>query len=269
MANDISSITSSLVKIIAGPIAAAQPAAPRLDTFCTLLKMDRVETGSKARVQIVTTAQAVVENPTTFESAGDTLDDAEATQVHLSAQWSSTNAEANLGLATTQRTTAHAIMLQEAAQAKIYALLTASNYGTSSTVASGSYAKANFQTLLGAVSNRTALVLATPYHVRTERTWFPDQKTENTLQECSTWTGAETNVQGFVARPEAVALPYGLPTVGPNADITRTALVLANGLPAQLAVWWQRSGRAWCASLDVVIAPAIGKSAALRLLKSS
>ena len=261
--------TLTLDRILAGSIPLQSPALPNLKTFCTILQLDDVAAGSSVEVPVVTVAQAVIENPTSYESHADTIDGVGVTQVHFSSQFGVDRPSQNAGLALQMQIASHRMLMSKAIMAKLFALLTAANYGTSVTSSSAAFAVANMETLLTAVPNRTAVCLDSAYFAKVKSTWMPPL-TESTLAENSVWTGAEANTVGFVARPEAIALPVGYPKPGTSTNELRVQMIpLSIGVDAQLTTWMQRSGRALCASLDIVIAPAIGQSAALRLIKSA
>lgn len=261
--------TLTLDKILSGSIPLQTPALPNLKTFCTILQLDDTVAGTTVELPVISTAQSVIENPTSYESHADTLDGVGITQVHLSSQFGVDRPSQNAGLALQMQLASHLTLIQKAIQAKVFALLTASNFGTSVTVSSGSFALANLETLLTAVPNRTTVCLDTAYWSKVKPTWLPPTA-QNVLAENSIWTGAEANTVGFVARPEAIGLAVGYPKAATTTNELRVQQIpLPIGVDVQLTTWLQRSGRALCASLDIVLAPAIGQSGALRLLKSA
>ena len=201
MANTIDS--ALIVKnLLQKSIQIQAPALPKVQSYCTILDLGPV-TGRTATVPVISSVQAVVENPTSFENSGDNVGVAQVTPVHLSAQFGLANADQASGLDTPMLLASHLTKMQMAIQAKIFALLTAANYGNALTVSSAAYAEASMQTLLNAVAGRTCIALDTAWWSKTKRDWMP-YGAEAALNECSDWTGAETNTHGFVASPEIV-----------------------------------------------------------------
>lgn len=266
--NDTTTLTNQLERILAGSIPLQTPALPDVRKFCTILPLDDVAPGAKANIPVVSAVQAVQENPASFENSGDTVDLAQVTPVHLSGQFGFSAPENASGMDLRMLLQSHLTKLQSAILAKIYAVLTTANYGVADTVSSAAWAEANLQAMLTAVPNRTALVLETAYWSKVRSDWLPPGS-EAVLAECSTWTGAEANVVGFAARPEAIALGVGYPLAGPGDGLQTRKISLPIGLDVQMSHWFQRHGRAWRASLDIILAPEVGQSGALRLLKSA
>ena len=262
------SISITLENLLKKSIPVQSAALPKVQTYCTVLDLGNVSTTAKVNLPVVTSVQSIIENPTTFEASGDTIALAQVTPVHLSAQFGFDNPTEIKGLDLTLLLSSHLTNLQLAIQSKIFALLTASNYGTAVTVSSASYVEASMQTLLNAVPGRTAIALNTPYHSKTKRDWLPFG-VESTLLECSEWSGVEANVAGFVARPEAIGLCIGYPVGAPAGEVAQSKILLPIGIEVQLSRWFSRGGRAFRGSLDIVLAPQVGKSTALRLLKSA
>jgi len=263
------SISVSLENLLKKSIPVQSPALPKVQSYCTILDLGNVSVTAKANLPVVTSVQAVIENPTSFEASGDTIGLAQVSPVHLSAQFGFDNPTQVKGLDLTLLLSSHLTNLQLAIQSKIFALLTASNYGTAVTVSSASYAEASMQSLLNAVPGRTAIALDTAWFSKTKRDWLPFGGVENTLTECSDFTGAESNVHGFVARPEAIGLCIGYPVGAPAGEVAQSKILLPIGVEVQFSRWFSRGGRAFRGSLDIVLAPQVGKSAALRLLKSA
>lgn len=266
MSNTIDS-SLAVKKLLAKSIPLQAAAIPKVETFCTILDLG-LQAGRTATIANVTAVQAVQENPTSFENSGDTIAAAEIAATHFSAQFGLANADRNSGLDASLQIASHLEKLQLAIQAKIFGLFTAANYGTGATVASAAWAEAGFQTMTAAVPGRTVLALSPAWFVKTQAQWCPPG-VEKLVTECSNFTGAEANVCGFVARPESVALCVGYPQAGPVGETLTDMLDLPIGLRIQRSIWFARASRSIRVSLDVICAPQIGKSAALRLLKSA
>jgi hypothetical protein len=244
------------------------PAAVPLTPFCKLIKMEQVMPGQTANVAVLSAIQATIENPTTYESSGDTIAAVQPTQVHLHQPFGLDAPSQNAGLNLSMQFESAVATLSASSQAKVLALFTAANSGDADSEPATTFAKGNMQTLLASVKNITMIGLETAYHAKAEPTWFPPG-TEKLLHECSDFTGAEAGTVGFVAGANAIALPYGFPMVGARPEIKTEIITLPNGLPCQFTQWFSMGGRSWRGSLDVVIAPAIGQSGALRLLKNA
>jgi hypothetical protein len=89
------------------------------------------------------------------------------------------------------------------------------------------------------------------------------------MYHCSRWDGAGTNVCGFAASPEAMAVATGLP----HADLTpdneiRSSLTLIPdlGLTVQNNLWFNRAARSWYASYDVMFGAAKVDTSALKIV---
>lgn len=266
MANTID--TALAVKqLVQQSIGIQSPALVPVSKYCTLVPLGEL-VGRTATVANVTTIQAVIESPSFFENAGDVVGVAQLPAVHLSGQFGIQNSDRQNGLDHSLLISSHLVALQQAIQAKINAVITTANFGAAvATVSSASFAVANLETLMAAVPGRTAVCLHPDYFVKVKPTWMTPG-TEGTLQELSDFTSIGTNVVGFSARPMAIVLGFGHPSAGAR-EVTTSTIETPLGVPVQLSVWAARSSRSWRCSLDVSIAVAVGKAAALRLLKSA
>jgi len=242
---------------------------PPVNLYTTPIYLPGPVVGGKANLPVVSTVQAVQTNPTTFENSNDVLTLGQPTLTHYSAQFGFTNADQNTGLDLQMVLQSHLTQLEKSVQAAINAQITEANFAAATvTVTSGNWAVANFEALRAAVPSATAVCLAADYFVKTKSTWMP-AGTEGTLRELSDLTGIGSGIKGFVARPEALALVIGYPTPGPVGEVTVSKINLPVGIPVQFSRWWQRGGRSWRGSLDIVLGVEVGQPGALRLLKTA
>ena len=264
------SISTAIEQLAPESIQLQRPAMPEVQTYCTVIPYKGVIFGgnSKVNIGVITSVQAVQLNPTTFENNGDQIDLEQVTLNVYSAQFGFDAPDQAKGLDAQLLLASHLTKIEGSIQAAINAIITEANYGAPVvTVASSNWSASGIETLMESVPGRTALCLAPSYFVKTKPNDMPPG-TQGTLRELSDLTSIGTNLKGFSARPEAVALIVGYPDVGPTSEVKQSKIRLPIGLDVMFSRWLRRSGRSWRASLDIALSVGVGQAGAMKLLKT-
>jgi hypothetical protein len=158
---------SVVEQILAQSIPLQRPAMPPIAGYTTPVRIPGPVVAGKVGVPIVTNIQNVQTNPTSFENHNDSVDRGEVTLVHYSAQFGFNNPEQNNGLELKMLLASHLTEIEKNIQTAINGQISETNFASAVvTVASGSYALANLETLLAAVPARTIVCLDSAYYFK-------------------------------------------------------------------------------------------------------
>jgi ATP-dependent Clp endopeptidase proteolytic subunit ClpP len=245
-----------------------------VSAFSRNVGLDNLRPKATVRVKKFTTGTAAQVNPTNWESNNDSTLAATTVSVdQISKNFTVTQEELNQGFALADLAQGSADLFAYGISDKITAVMTATNYGTATTIGTA----ANFDTsdlpaILALAKNYRSknLVLDGGHIARlmfsSASNTFPDGRLEalangrfgfDVIAENNRWTGAETNTAGFVCGPDAIAIAAGLP-VGMVAGefIEQRTVTTNNGLSCLLSVWYSRATRSHMASYDIMFGAA-------------
>jgi len=254
-----------------------------LRAFARDFTQDGIQQTKSVQLVKVTAGSNTLKNPTTFQSGDSTTSNIAVTVDAYSQPFHITSKELN-----------QKMRIDNLAQANLQALavtlskvwtaliLTTTFTNTAVTVAQSSFAAANAKTLLGSIMK------CREKHLILDGVAFaqlaPSDKNAFNLSEsgaygfngihCQTeWTGATTNVYGFAAGPEALAMYANIPIIDPavasRLDGQKNIVIPGIDLHRQINTWVDVNTRARWASYDIMFGAAVAEATALTVVKSA
>jgi len=258
-----------------------------LNAFCRDFTTDVLVQNAYVQVKKPNAASAIQTNPTNFET-GDTNIANVAVQVkHYSKSFTVGSMEYNQGFRLTDLVDFNAQVVANKIIDIALAPITATNFATNVTVAQASFVAANAITLWGAVAKSTkrhlvldgtafAKLLPTSgenFALGGPTSYRPGAYGYDGIVLNTRWDGAGTNIYGFAAGPEAVAMAAGIPLVSDAVAQrqygSRILTLEGLGLSVQLNYWASTATRSDWASIDVMFGAALGDNTAGAHIKSA
>lgn len=250
-----------------------------LAAFSHQVAVSPVSARQVLNVNLLSTAGATQDNPTSFETGDTTSTAKQVTLAHINRSFHTTNAEQDLGLELMQKAPTNALVMAEGIMAKVTALMTNANYGADVVIG----AAANFDATdlpailaLGKNYGRTTLLLDgghLAYLLPTTRESFAFGEAgafgfDGGIYKNNLWTSAATDIAGFVCGPDAIVWAAGLPAAGPaGAALSQSTISLPEvGISVQANTWYSLSSRAMWASYDVCFGAAVGDASQAEVL---
>lgn len=254
-----------------------------LTAFSTDFAADEVAPRKTIQVPKVVSGSTAVKNPATYEGGGGVIDHIAVTPDEYSVPFGISSNELNQGFRLEQLFEINLQVLANSIMDVATAPLTAANFGAAAvTVAQGDFGTDDFKTLY-AVSknyNRKNIVLDGGYLAQV----IPTDRLKFALTEAGAygfdsmamnnrWNGAEANVVGFVADPQAVGLASGLAQIHPAVAslmlVNEVITVPGVNIAVRFNVWGSTNTRAINASYGLMFGAAVGDTSALKLVKSA
>ena len=259
--------------LIQATLASAAAVAPPLER---IFRLAQAPIASRPSLTVehanCTATPAMVTDPTDWESGNSTVAAVEIPMHSYAKCYGLSNADVQSGstLASIAGKAAEDFVLE--LLDVILAPLTTANYGAAAVTASSDvFGQADFDTLASSITSRAkTVVLSTPYAQKVKGPWIP--ATGLPVYEIGRWTGAGSNVVGFVADPSALVIIHGKPS---TAATSRGPLSLETftlpgiGIPVELAAWELPGTRSLRVALTVHLGVAVGIVSSLRLIKSA
>lgn len=230
---------------------------------------------------------AIQTNPTNFET-GDTNIANVAVQVkHYSKSFTVGSMEYNQQFRLADLVDINAQTVANKIIDVALAPITATNFATNVTVAQASFVAANAKTLWASVakSSKRHLILDSVafanllptsgenFALDGSSAYRPGAYGYDGIILNTRWDGAGTNIYGFAAGPEAVAMAAGIPDVPPAVAEklygSRILTLEGLGLSVQLNYWGSSASRSDWASIDVMFGAALGDNTAGAHVKSA
>jgi hypothetical protein len=270
--------------LAASAITILQARLANLGAFTTAFSPNALMPRSTVRVPIASVASSVATNPTNFETQTATLTEAIVDVNHYSAQFGLTAVEINQGFTLDKLAKIHLHALANKIMDVALTPVTVANYGAAGVVSSAAnFDSADLQTLWGALENGSQrnIVLDGAYYAKflpTTLESFDPTKVRTGIYgfdgfyHNSRWDGAGTNVVGFAASPEALAVVAGLPhaSLTPEGEvITENVLIPDLGITVQISTHYSRTTRSWHSSYDLMFGAAKADVTALSIITSS
>lgn len=234
---------------------------------------------SAVRVPLVTAGSAVLTNADDFETGDGTVGEVLVQANQKSVPFHATNQEMQKGYRVRNLLQKNMQVLGNAIQDIIFAPLTTANYGAAVLdLAGADLAKANLKTIWAAAQDfgRKNLILDGAQYAGLIPTSTEDFSLAmngaygfDSITHSSRFTGAGTDVVGFVADQDAIAIVAGTPYVSEGVSQELTGLeevVLSNGITVQFYSWVSTKTRAEWRSLDVMIGAAVGDPGKIKLI---
>ena len=263
---DIPAVTHKLVDqaIIALP-ALISPLAGFTTDFSTEVYPD---TRRIIGVPKVTTGSAVQTNATNFESGDHTTTEVQISLNQYTAAMHITNAEVTQGYKlATKASYALNGLAQKIMSVCTTLMKTTSSFGTSDV---GAYGTFSGSTLAGCTAlvpsfDLTAILSANywakvlPSDLNGFRIVTEGGYGFNRIYKQSAWTGADSNIVGYVGDRTAIAVAAGLPETSSAVEIIAQETIMLDplGLPIQMNMWANTASRTLWASYDVVFGAAV------------
>jgi hypothetical protein len=270
--------------LAASAITILQARLAPLNAFTTAFSPNALIPRSTVRVPMSTVASTVATNPTNFETQTATLSEAIVEVNQYSAQFGLTAVEINQGFTLDKLAKIHLHALANKIMDITLAPVTVANYGTASVVESAAnFDSSDLRTLWGDLENGSMrnIVLDGAYYAKflpTTLESFDPTKTRVGLYgfdgfyHNSRWDGAGTNVVGFAASPEALAVVAGLPhaSLTPEGEVITENVVIPDlGITVQISTHFSRTTRSWHSSYDLMFGAAKADTTALKIVTSS
>ncbi len=234
------------------------------------------------QVQLVTGGSATIKNPTSFESGDTTTSNIEVPVDTYSQPLHLNSAELNQGMSLESFAESKLNAFAETIIGIITPFLTTGNFtATPVTVAQSSFAANHARTLRGQIGKcrKRSLILDSGAFAQlapSDKNGFtlgePGAFGFDGIHEHSYWTGAEANVYGFAAGPDAIAIAAGIPEQAKGVQEAMIGQKLVRipglGLSVQINHWVNVNTRARWASFDIMFGAALGLSTSGVLVKS-
>lgn len=251
------------------------------DKFSTNFSSQAVEmspngTGARSAivVDLVQSGSTTQKNPTNYESGDSTVGSVTVNMDEYSTAFHITPDELNNGRKLEKLLAVNLHATVDAMDADASALLTTANYGAAvldkdpTTVTT-----ADIKTLIAATGKYRQRNLITDvsfwaqFAVTTDKNSLGVMDGAYGLDSMSyftDWSNAGTNVNGFIADPQAMAIATRLPQSSPEVrEIVDIAPIeLPNGMTAQIARWVSVASRVTWNSIDIVAGFAVGDASA-------
>ncbi len=282
MAIDSSLITSTLS---ATALTVLPKALAPFGAFCTNFSSAVGTKGASVTVPLVSGGITVAVDSADFES-----DDADVTGVpvslaHYVAPFALNSDELQNGMLLTNKATAAINALAERLKTKINTLITTAYTNTVETVAEASFATANAKSLWGSIKSGNKSLVLTPVAfsqlLPTGLTSFQLDPVDGSLKGAHGFKGiyvdgnntsiGYTNVYGFAAAPEALAMAARIPDVASRDSLIayEEVLIKSIGVTVIFKVWAKPGANALRASYEVMFGAARGDVSALTAIRSA
>lgn len=250
-----------------------------LSAFSHQVAVNPVSARQVINVNLLSTAGATQDNPTSFET-GDTTSSAKAvTLAHINRSFYTSNPEQDLGLDLAQKAPTNALVMAEGIMAKVTALMTNANYGADVVIgAAADFSSTDLPAILALGKNyeRTTLLLDgghLAYLLPTSRESFVFGEAgaygfDGGIYKNNLWTSAATDIAGFVCGADAIVWASGMPAAGPSGSglVTSTVSLPEIGITVASNTWYSLSTRAMWASYDVCFGAAVGDATQAEVL---
>lgn len=253
-----------------------------LSVFSTDFSSDLVDPTRPMAIPVVTGGSTTLTSPTDFEQGDSTVTSELVSPVHISQPFHVTQAELNSGHKLERLFKVNLRKFADAINANVYAPLTAANY-TNAVVVAATPADLDtdaLKTVWSSLSNADEknIVLKGDYYAN----YIPATRDNFELSDglhgfdkfrMSNFTGAEANVVGFAADPQAMAIASRVPAM---SDAARDAMIEQRvidipdlGIGVQFCMWFSLKSRTTWASFDICVGSAKADASALTLIKSA
>lgn len=255
-----------------------------LNAFSRDFSADQLRPRAVVQVPIASAGASVQTNATNFESGDSTLTNAAVSVSQYTASFALSNAEINQGFRIEQLAAKNLRQLANKIIDVALAPVTTANFGSAvvDVDTAGDVTAASLKTLWAALKDGTERNLVVDGSIYAQ--FLPTSLDNFTLAAAgrntgiygfdgfyynNRWDGAGTNIKGFAASPEAIALASGVPVSSPVADdmIAQETITIGDlGLQVQMSMWSSRATRSLWASYDVMFGAAKGDGNALKIL---
>jgi len=255
-----------------------------LNAFSRDFSADQLRPRAVVQVPIASAGASVQTNATNFESGDSTLTNAAVSVSQYTASFALSNAEINQGFRIEQLAAKNLRQLANKIIDVALAPVTTTNFGSAvvDVDTAGDVTAASLKTLWAALKDGTERNLVVDGSIYAQ--FLPTSLDNFTLAAAgrntgiygfdgfyynNRWDGAGTNIKGFAASPEAIALASGVPVSSPVADdmIAQETITIGDlGLQVQMSMWSSRATRSLWASYDVMFGAAKGDGNALKIL---
>ena len=252
-----------------------------LDKFATNFSSDAIaqtNNGNGARstiqVDLASGASTTLTNPTNYEQGDSTLGAVSVGMSEYSQPFHITPAELGSGRRLEKLVMVNLYALQDKIDSVVKGLMTVANYGTAvldkdpTTVTT-----ADIKTIIAATGKYKQRNLVTDASFWSQFAVTSDKNSLGVIDGAygldsfslsTDWSGAGTNVNGFVGDTTALAMAARLPelTNEVREAIDMSTIELPNGLSVQVAKWVSLASRNTWHSYDVVFGAAVGDATA-------
>jgi hypothetical protein len=287
MANSFSASTIADI-ILGSEMLVLQNKVIDLDRFATNFSGDAIaltRNGNGARsslhVDLASGASATQTNPTNYEQGDSTLGAVSVSMNEYSQPFHITPAQAGSGRKIEKLLTVNLHALQDKLDSVVKGLMTTANYGTAIlTKDPTTVTSADIKTIIqgtGKFSQRNLVADASfwaQFAVTTDKNSLGVMDGAYGLDSLSLstdWSGAGSNVNGFVGDVSAIAMAARLPenTSEVNEQLDLATIELPNGLVVQVCKWVSLVSRNTWNSFDVVFGAGVGDATAGKLIQSA
>ena len=254
-----------------------------LSVFSTDFSSDLVDPTRPMAIPVVTGGSTTLTSPTDFEQGDSTVTSELVSPVHISQPFHVTQAELNSGHKLERLFKVNLRKLADSINEKVYAPLTAANY-TNPVVVAATPADLDtdaLKTVWSSISDADEknIVLKGDYYAN----YIPATRDNFELSDGlhgfdkfrmnNSFSGAEANVVGFAADPQAMAIASRVPAM---TDAARDAMIEQQvieipdlGIAVQFCMWFSLSSRTTWASFDICVGSAKADTSALTLIKNA
>jgi hypothetical protein len=244
-------------------------------------------TGVLKFVSTTTSSTNNGKNLTAFEDGDSTVSACEIAVDQYTRPFNISNADLQNGLRLEDLVDINVAKFGDIIMPVVLAPVTAANFPAQPVVsAAGAFGFEDLQTIWGKLKKSRVknLVLDGEYYARLINTPTLYQKTGtgaptgwgafgwDGIYLNTNWTGADTNVVGFAANPQALGVVAGLPVTSPVSDLSLSRAefkVPGLDLSVVLHSWFSLASRTGWASLDVMLGAALLDGTAGVLIKSA
>lgn len=282
MSNTLSS--DNIMEILSNQVVTVlQNRLASLAAFSIDYKINAIAPRSVVNVPIVSGASAVQTDPTNFETGDNTIANIEITPHHISKS-------SHIGVQEMMQSTAHRVnnltaetvgKVGDAIMALALAPLTTANFTATPVVSSAAaFGADELKTLYGQLAKSPIkhALLDSTYYARFLPATLTDMGPRvglcgfDAVIECSSMSGAGTNVVGFACNPQAVAIATGRPLISEKvrAMIEQEVIQIPGlNLAVEVNHWASTATRIEWMSLDVMFGAAKGDGTSGVLIKSA
>jgi hypothetical protein len=253
-----------------------------LAAFAHQVAINPVSARQVINVNLLSSAGATQDNPTSFET-GDTTSTAKpVTLAHINRSFHTTNAEQDLGLELAQKAPTNARIFAEGIMAKVTALIQNAAFGGDVVIGPASdFSSTDLPAILALGKNydRCTLLLDgghLAYLLPTTRESFVFGEAgafgfDGGIYKMNYWTGATADTVGLVTGPDAIIWAAGPPAAGPSGSglISSSVTVPEIGLSVTSSTWYSLASRAMWASYDVCFGAAVGDATQAEILTTA
>lgn len=240
--------------------------------------VDTLKPRATVQVRKATVASTTLTNATNFEQTDSTTTNVAVSVAQITQPWGVSNDELNKGHQLVQVAQKNAQAFANAISDIWTALLTTANYGTGLSIgAAATFDASDLAPIYAAAKNYGSKNLILDgghlaYLLPTDKFKFRlgEEGAYNfdLIAEQNRWTGATTNVVGFITDPGAIAVASGLPATLPASEFLElnTVNVPSLDLTVLLTHWFSRGSRSHFMSYDVMFGAAAGDTTAAEIL---